>query len=87
MSRGPLVLLSDLSDFQFSVFQKLSRQARVFVGSEGGPPAFTPFGQKTKDKKPVAFKKGNSLTMVYEGFQFLVIKLLKEFPYCKHTST
>ncbi|XP_078323560.1 tudor domain-containing protein 3-like isoform X2 [Crassostrea virginica] len=37
--------------------KKLSRQARVFVGSEGGPPAFTPFGQKTKDKKPVAFKK------------------------------
>lgn len=37
--------------------KKLSRQVRLFIGSEGGPPAFTPFGQKTKDKKPPAIKK------------------------------
>lgn len=54
--------------FAFVLFslQKLSRQVRLFIGSEGGPPAFTPFGQKTKDKKPPAIKKGEYFNSLYK---------------------
>ncbi|XP_061163871.1 tudor domain-containing protein 3-like isoform X2 [Saccostrea echinata] len=37
--------------------KKLSKQTRVYVGSEGGPPPFIPFGQKPRDNKSTTVKK------------------------------
>jgi hypothetical protein len=49
----------------FLCFQQLSRQVRVYVGSDGGPPPFTPFGQKLRTTKPTSVRKG--------GFQVSVL--------------
>ncbi|XP_062582280.1 tudor domain-containing protein 3-like isoform X2 [Saccostrea cucullata] len=39
--------------------KKLSKQTRVYVGSEGGPPPFIPFGQKPRDSKTTTVKREN----------------------------
>ncbi|KAK3100292.1 hypothetical protein FSP39_017721 [Pinctada imbricata] len=37
----------------------LSKQTRVTVGSEGGPPPFVPFGQRVRENKPQTNRKEN----------------------------